>query len=80
MGVLDPAFFESLSTLILQGGAIIVLIWVVLLLTGGKLHTSSEIDGLRKDKETLLEINKQISKALEQSNGLLEELVSKARR
>ena len=78
--LIDAKAIEALSQLILQGGAIVVLVWVVTLLTSGKLHTSSEIEGLRKDKEDLLAVNKRISEALEQSNGLLEELVAKARR
>jgi len=55
-------------------------VWIVVLLTSGKLHTSSEIDGLRKDKEDLLSVNKRMSDALDQSNKLLEDLVGKARR
>jgi len=73
----DPKTIEAISQLILQGGAIVVLIWVVTLLTGGKLHTSSEIDGLRKDKEDLLAMNKRIADALEQSNELLEKHIGR---
>jgi len=71
----DPKTIEAISQLILQGGAIVVLIWVVTLLTGGKLHTSSEIDGLKKDKDDLLAANKRIGDALQQSNDLLQKFV-----
>jgi hypothetical protein len=80
MTLIDAKAIEALSQLILQGGAIVALVWIVVLLTSGKLHTSSEIDGLRKDKEDLLSVNKRMSDALDQSNKLLEDLVGKARR
>jgi hypothetical protein len=80
MSLIDAKAIEAITQLILQGGAIVVLVWVVMLLTSGKLHTSSEIDGLRKDKDDMLAINKRMSEALEQSNKLLEDLVGKARR
>jgi len=80
MTLIDAKAIGALSQLILQGGAIVALVWVVVLLTSGKLHTSSEVDGLRKDKDELLAINKRMSDALEQSNKLLEDLVGKARR
>jgi hypothetical protein len=77
MTSIDPKALEAISQLILQGGAIVVLIWVVTLLTSGKLHTSSEIDGLRKDKEDLLAMNKRISDALEQTNDLLDKHIGR---
>jgi hypothetical protein len=80
MTLIDAKAIESLSQLILQGGAIVALVWVVVLLTSGKLHTSSEVDGLRKDKDELLAINKRMSDALDQSNDLLGDLVGKVRR
>ena len=61
----------TIAPLILQGGAAVVLIWVVILLTTGKLHTSSEVEGLRGDKADLLKVNAHLSEALEQSNELL---------
>jgi hypothetical protein len=78
--LIDAQAIESLSKLFLQGGAIVALVWIVVLLTSGKLHTSSEVEGLRKDKSDLLTINERMSEALEQSNKLLEDLVGKARR
>jgi hypothetical protein len=80
MTLIDAKAVEALSQLLIQGGAIVSLVWVVMLLTSGKLHTSSEVDGLHKDKDDLLAINKRMSEALEQSNKLLEDLVGKARR
>lgn len=72
---LDPETVGAISQLVLQGGAIVVLIWVVTLLTGGKLHTSSEIDGLKKDKDDLLAANRRIGEALQKSNELLEKFI-----
>ena len=68
---MDPKVVEQISSLIVQGGAIVVLVWVVTLLTGGKLHTDSEVEGLRKDKADLLVVNKGLSDALAQTNELL---------
>ena len=78
--IVDAKAIEAVSQLILQGGAIVVLVWIVTLLTSGRLHTSSEVDGLKKDKEDLLAANKRLSEALDQSNSLLEDLVGKTRR
>ena len=66
---------QAISAIILQGGAAVALIWVITLLTGGKLHTSSEIDGLREDKANLLAVNERMSKALEASNELLDRVI-----
>jgi hypothetical protein len=71
---IDPV---AISQLVLQGGAVVVLTWVVTLLTGGKLHTSSEVDGLKKDKSDLLAINERMSEALQQSNQLLEATIGR---
>jgi len=75
----DPKTLEAISQLLLQGGAIVALVWVVLLLTGGKLHTSSEIEGLRQDKEALLAVNERVSTALALSNELLKSIIEKRR-
>jgi hypothetical protein len=69
--VIDPQVLESLTALIIQGGAVIVLVWVVTLLVTGRLHTDSEVDGLRRDKADLLAINDKLSDALANSNELL---------
>jgi hypothetical protein len=76
---IDPKTLDAISQLLLQGGAIVALVWVVLLLTGGKLHTSSEIEGLRQDKEDLLAVNTRMSAALELSNDLLKSIIEKRR-
>ena len=62
---------DGVTDVFIQGGAISVLVWVVLLLTSGKLHTSSEVEGLRQDKAELLAVNAHLSEALEQSNELI---------
>jgi len=74
---IDPKTLDALSQLLLQGGAIVALVWIVLLLTGGKLHTSSEIEGLRQDKEDLLAVNERVSNALALSNELLKSIIAK---
>lgn len=59
--------------LITLGGAAGVAIWVLKLATDGKLHTSSETDGLRQDKVDLFKINETQGRALKASNeGLTE--------
>ena len=68
---MNPESITSVVDLILQGGAVVALVWVVVLLTTGKLHTSSEVEGLRRDKADLLVVNSHLSGALEQSNELL---------
>lgn len=69
--------FDQLMQLVLQGGAIVALAWVLTLLTGGRLHTSSEVDGLRKDKADLLTVNQRLGEALDQSNRLLEKAIDR---
>lgn len=54
--------------LIVVGGAAGALFWVVKLAVDGKLHTSSETDGLRQDKVELLKINETQGQALKASN------------
>jgi hypothetical protein len=78
MSALEAGALDALSQLILQGGAIVALVWVVTLMTGGKLHTSSEIEGLRKDKEDLLAVNHRMSHALDQSNELLDKFIGRS--
>lgn len=60
---------------IVLGGAAGALFWVLKLVTDGKLHSSSETDGLRQDKVDLLKINETQGKALRASNEQLAELV-----
>ena len=67
----DPDTLKAITDLIIQGGAIVVLVWVVNLLLSGKLHTDSEVDGLRRDKADLLVANKDLSEALDQNTELL---------
>ena len=54
--------------LILSTGAAGALFYIVKLLVDGKLHTNSEVDGLKADKADLLKINAAQADALRQSN------------
>lgn len=61
--------------LITVGGAAGVAVWVLKLVTDGKLHSSSETDGLRRDVANLLKINNTQGQALKASNELNAELL-----
>lgn len=52
-------------------GAAGALFYVLRLLVDGKLHTNSEIEGLRQDKKDLLAINAILSSAIDKSNDQL---------
>lgn len=68
---MSPEAIEGFTALIIQGGAIVVLVWVVSMIVSGKLHTESEVEGLRQDKTDLLAVNKNLSDALATTNELL---------
>lgn len=74
--MLDPA----ITNLILVGGAagafFVVLWWLI----GGKLHTDSEVQGLKQDKADLLAINKAQAEALKDSNAALAKASARDRR
>jgi hypothetical protein len=53
---------------VVAGGAAAALFWVLKLVTDGKLHSSSETDGLKQDKADLLQLNKDLTEALKASN------------
>ena len=61
--------------LIITGGAAGALFYVLKLLVDGKLHTSSEVDGLRDDKSKLFGANGRLAAALEQTNALLRDVI-----
>jgi hypothetical protein len=63
--VADPA--QLVTVLGAAGALLLVLKWVV----DGKLHSSSEVDGLREDKKALLAINAALSEAIDKSNDQL---------
>ena len=67
----------SLLQLLTLGGAAGALLWVLKLLTDKdpKLHTHSEIDGLRKDKASLLAVVKTQGEALQASNEVDREIL-----
>lgn len=56
-------------------GASGALFWVLRLVVDGKLHTSSEVDGLREDKTELLKVNGDLQRALSEQNEQIERLV-----
>ena len=74
---MDPGTIEQFTRLIIQGGAIVALVWVIILMVTGRLHTSSEVEGLRKDKEDLLAVNADQARALDKSNELLDRVVQR---
>lgn len=57
------------------GGAAGALWWVLNLLVGGKLHTHSEVAGLRQDNTDLKKVNRTQADALKASNELLPEIL-----
>lgn len=62
------------------GGAAAVALYVLTLIVNGKLHSNSEVEGLRKDKESLTTQNDELAKALAASNETIEALLSILRR
>ena len=62
-------------SLITVGGAAGVAVWVLKLITDGRLHSSSEVDGLRQDIVDLKKVNTTLSNALKSSNELLPEIL-----
>ena len=63
---------DTILQLILQLGAAGALIWVLKLIVDGKLHSHSEVEGLRNDKTQLLEVNEVQGEALKAANSQLE--------
>lgn len=61
--------------LITVGGAAGALWWVLNLIVGGKLHSSSETTGLRQDIVDLKKVNRTQADALKASNELLPEIL-----
>lgn len=64
-------FDPSVINLILVTGAAGAFFLVLKWLADGRLHTDSEVEGLRADKEALLGVNKAQADALRRSNELL---------
>ena len=56
-------------------GAAGALVWVLKLIVDGKLHSHSEVEGLRSDKDALLEVNEVQGKALAAANDQLETIL-----
>lgn len=61
--------------LITLGGAAGMAVWVLHLLTSNKLHTHSEVDGLRADKRELWRANEKLQISLESANDSLAEIL-----
>ncbi len=62
-------------SLITIAGAAGAFFYVLQQLIGGKLHTSSETDGLRQDKADLLKINGKLTDGMKSTNDLLAEVL-----
>jgi hypothetical protein len=56
-------------------GAAAALLYIVKQFIDGKLHSSSEVDGLRDDKRRLMEMNANQSAALDAANQQMERLI-----
>jgi DUF1009 family protein len=52
-------------------GAAGALLYVLKLIVDGKLHSNSEVEGLRQDKKDLLAINAILTSAIDKSNDQL---------
>jgi hypothetical protein len=71
-----PTDLGPLQLLVTAGAAgafYFVLKWLV----DGKLHTHSEVEGLRADKVALLEVNKEQAAAMKHTNELLEAAITR---
>lgn len=66
---------EQIVQSITVGGAAAAFYWVLKLLVDGKLHTDSEVNGLRQDKIDLLRINSALSDTLGNTNTQLAEVL-----
>lgn len=69
------AEIDKIISFLTIGGAAVALFWVLRLVVDGKLHSSSEVDGLRSDKAELLRINQEMTEALGSANEQLASLV-----
>lgn len=58
----DPA--QTITILGAAGALLLVLKWIV----DGKLHSHSEVDGLKEDKKALLQTVEELSEAIRTSN------------
>jgi hypothetical protein len=65
---------DPIQLLVLTGAAGAFL-WVLKQIIDGKLHSSSETDGLRQDKVDLLRINGGLNDGLKASNAQLTEIL-----
>lgn len=63
--------------LITLGGAAGVSVWVIKQIVDGKLHTHSEVEGLRADKRELFAANKLLANANAEANKLLQRILDR---
>lgn len=57
-------------------GAAGVALWVIYLITSGKLHTNSEVEGLKADKLVLLAENKELRGVNAETAPLLRDILT----
>lgn len=69
----EAAILQLIST----GGAAVVLFWVVAQFVGGKIHSESEVEGLRKRIEALTAINDRYAIQFDKVNEILEKAVER---
>lgn len=72
---MDAQIIQIVTVAGAAGAFFIVLKWVV----DGKLHSDSEVVGLRQDKADLLKLNTEQAEAMKRSTALLEKLVDRRR-
>ncbi len=65
----DPV--QLVTVLGAAGALLLVLKWIV----DGKLHSNSEVSGLREDKKELLKTNSELAEAVKKSNDLLAKII-----
>lgn len=67
----------DLAAVLQTGGSIAVgtvLFWFVQQFIAGKIHSDSEVDGLRDDKKALILINSSQAEALRQANEVIRDM------
>ena len=67
---MDPSIVSVITVTGAAGAFFLVLKWIV----DGKLHTESEVSGLRQDKADLLKINTEQAEAMRHSNEVFEQM------
>lgn len=68
---------DQLPQLLVTGGAAGALFYVLRLIVEGRLHSDSEINGLREDKKQLLAANARLATGVDHSNTLLQKVLER---